>query len=296
MRVFSADRISTHAAGISSARRQRLERLHRSFSAPFTIAEAAKVLNVAPAPAGRELGYLSRRGWLTRVRRGLYLPVPLDAPRSGEWTEDPWIIASKAFAPCYIGGWSTCEHWDLTEQVFRGTVIVTSHAVRQRHHELQGMPFLVTARSPEAMFGTRNVWRRDVPVAVSDPSRTIVDVLDDPGLGGGIRHVAAVLEEYLRSEHRNDALLIEYGDRLGNRTVFKRLGLLLELFDIDGPLTDACLARRSAGLSKLDPTVSGAGRIVRRWGLRVNVDLESYSPSIPPRRPASAALAGNLFK
>ena len=296
MMVSSADSISTHAAGISAARRQRLERLHRSFSAPFTIAEAAKVLNVAPAPAGRELGYLSRRGWLTRVRRGLYLPVPLDAPRSGEWTEDPWIIASKAFAPCYIGGWSTCEHWDLTEQVFRGTVVVTSHAVRQRHHELQGMPLLVTARSPEAMFGTRNVWRRDVPVAVSDPSRTIVDVLDDPGLGGGIRHVAAVLEEYLRSEHRNDALLIEYGDRLGNRTVFKRLGLLLELFDIDGPLTDACLARRSAGLSKLDPTVSGAGRIVRRWGLRVNVDLESYSPSIPPRRPASAALAGNLFK
>ena len=105
-----------------------------------------------------------------------------------------------------------------------------------------------------------------------------------------------MLEEYLQSEHRDDALLIEYGDRLGNRTVFKRLGWLLELLDIDGPLKDACLARRSAGLSKLDPTVSGAGRIVRRWGLRVNVDLESYSPSIPPRRPASAALAGNLFK
>jgi hypothetical protein len=137
------------------------------------------------------------------------------------------------------------------------------------------MPFLVTVRSAEAMFGTRNVWRRDVRVAVSDPSRTVIDVLNNPGLGGGIRHVAAVLEEYLRSEHRDDALLIEYGDRLGNRTVFKRLGWLLELLDIDGPLKDACLARRSAGLSKLDPTVSGTGRIVRRWGLRVNVDLQS---------------------
>jgi predicted transcriptional regulator of viral defense system len=137
------------------------------------------------------------------------------------------------------------------------------------------MPFLVTVRPAAMMFGTRNVWRRDVRVAVSDPSRTIVDVLDDPGLGGGIRHVAAVLEEYLRSEHHDDALLIEYGDRLGNKTVFKRLGWLLELLGKDGPLREACLARRSAGLSKLDPTASAAGRIVRRWGLRVNVDLQS---------------------
>jgi predicted transcriptional regulator of viral defense system len=275
MMVSSADPISTHAAGISAARRQRLERLHRSFGAPFTIAEAAGALDVAPVAARRELGYLSRQGWLTRVRRGLYLPVPLEAARSGEWTEDPWIIASKAFAPCYIGGWSACEHWELTEQVFRDVVVVTSRAVRRRHHELQGMPFLVTARSARAMFGTLNVWRRDVRVAVSDPSRTIVDVLDDPSLGGGIRHVSAVLEEYLRGGHRDDALLVEYGDRLGNRTVFKRLGWLLELLGIDGPLREACLTRRSAGLSKLDPTVSATGRIVRRWGLRVNVDLES---------------------
>jgi predicted transcriptional regulator of viral defense system len=260
-------------AGINATRRRRLERLHRSFSAPFTIAEAAAVLGVEPADARRELGYLSRRGWLTRIRRGLYLPVPLDAPRSGEWTEDPWIVASKAFAPSYIGGWSACEHWDLTEQVFRDVVVVTSRPVRRRRQELQGMPFLVTIRSGDAMFGTRNVWRRDVRVAVSDPSRTIIDVLDDPGIGGGIRHVAAVLDEYLRSEHRNDEQLIEYGDRLGNRAVFKRLGWLLEVLGVDDALRDACLARRSTGLSKLDPTVSATGRIVRRWGLRVNVDL-----------------------
>jgi predicted transcriptional regulator of viral defense system len=268
-----ADPISTPTAGISAARRQRLERLHRSFSAPFTVAEAAGVLGIAPAQAAQELGYLSRRGWLARVRRGLYLPVPLEAPRSGEWIEDPWIVASKAFAPCYIGGWSACEHWDLTEQVFRDVVVVTSRALRRRHQELQGMAFLVTSRSGDALFGTREVWRRNVRVAVSDPSRTLIDVLDDLGIGGGIRHVAGVLGEYLRSEHRDDELLVQYGDRLGNRSVFKRLGWLLELLDVDGPLREACLARRSAGLSKLDPTVSGAGRIVRRWGLRVNVDL-----------------------
>ena len=40
--------------------------------------------------------------------------------------------------------------------------------------------------------------------------------------------VADVLGEYMASSHRDDALLISYDDRLGNRTVFKRLGYLIE--------------------------------------------------------------------
>ena len=101
-------------------------------------------------------------------------------------------------------------------------------------------------------------------------------VLDDPGLGGGIRTVADVLGEYLRGEHRDDQRLVDYGDRLGNRAVFKRLGYLLEHGDVQAPeLVEACLARRSSGLAKLDPAARTPSRIVRRWGLRVNVALGS---------------------
>lgn len=247
--------------------------LHRSFGAPFTVAEAASALGRDHEDARELLGYLSRRGWLARVRQGLYLAVPLDAPTPGEWVEDPWIVAAKAFAPCYIGGWSAAEHWGLTEQVFRDVVVVTTQQTRRRDHVLQGMPFVVTHRAEEKVFGLRQVWHRDVRVPVSDPSRTLVDVLDDPSIGGGIRHVAAVVQEYLGSEHRDDGRLVAYGDRLGNRSVFKRLGWIAEVLGLDGPLLEACAERRSSGLTKLDPTVDVPGRIVRRWGLRVNVEL-----------------------
>jgi len=271
--------LSNRSAGISGTNRREVEQLNRSFGRPFTVAEAAVALDIEPAEARRQLGYLSRRGWLTRVRRGLYLPVPLEARRSGEWIEDPWIVAATAFSPCYIGGWSACEHWGLTEQIFRDIVVVTTREVRRRHQVLQGMPYLVTTRLPEMLFGTRQAWRRSVPVAVSDPSRTVVDILDDPALGGGMRHVAAVVREYLRGEGYDAALLVEYGDRVGNRSVFKRLGWLLEVFGIDGPLLHACSERRSAGLTKLDPSVTDGGRVVRRWNLRVNVDLQARDDS-----------------
>ena len=201
----------------------------------------------------------------------MYVAVPLDARRSGEWVEDPWVVADRLFHPCYVGGWSACEHWDLTEQTFRTLLVVTAHRVRDRDEVIQGMPFHLTVRSEVAIFGTVPVWRGQNKVAVSDPSRTVIDVLDDPSLGGGIRTLAEVLDEYFRSEHRDDRLLVDYGDRLGNRAVFKRLGYLLERSRVGAPaLVEACLARRSSGLAKLDPAAKGPGRILRRWGLRVN--------------------------
>lgn len=274
-RSTPAVQISTPGSGIEREKLELLTRLHRTFHGPFTIAEAAEALGVGAPAAGRLLGYLSRKGWLSRVRRGMYLAVPLDAARPGQWTEDPWVVAAKAFDPCYIGGWSAAEHWGLTEQLFRDTVVVTAREVRQRRHTLQEMPYLVTKRLADKLtFGVQSVWRGQVRVSLSDPARTIVDMLDDPSIGGGIRHIAAMLAEYLAAESRNDELLVEYGDRLGNRTVFKRLGWLLEVRGVDEGLLDACRERRSTGLVKLDPTVSGNGRIVRRWGLRANVALD----------------------
>src|SRR5206468_2273304 len=87
----------------------------------------------------------------------------------------------------------------------------------------------------DRLFGTRSVWRERFRVEVSDPSRTIADTLADPSVGGGIRHIGGALAEYLASDHRDDQVLVEYGDRLGNRAVFKRLGYLLEALQVDAP-------------------------------------------------------------
>jgi predicted transcriptional regulator of viral defense system len=270
-------KVATHpesGAGISQRNRVYLEELHRGAHGAFDVAEAARILGLPQDEAGQLLGYLARRGWLSRVRRGLYVAVPLDARQSGEWVEDPWVVADRLFAPCYVGGWSACEHWDLTEQTFRTLLVVTARRVRHRDEIIQGLPFHLTVRNEDAFFGTVSVWRGQNKVAVSDPSRTVIDVLDDPSLGGGIRTVADMLAEYLRSRHRDDALLVRYGDRLGNRAAFKRLGYLLEYSHVEAPdLVEACLARRSSGLAKLDPAADAPGRIVRRWGLRMNVTL-----------------------
>lgn len=264
----------TKPGGIRAGHRRAVEVLHRA-GGPFSVRHAAELLGLDEASGRRLLAYLARRGWLTRVRRGLYTPVPLDANVSGQWSEDRWLAATVAFAPCYIGGWSALEHWGLTEQLFRTVMVFTTKRVRDRTQDLQGLSVRLKVVSPSKLFGTVPVWRGRTKVAVSDPSRTIIDALDDPSVGGGMHHVAGAVAEYFGSkEHRDDDLLIGYGDRLGNKTVFKRLGYLVESLRIPAPdLAAACKQRRSAGLSLLDPGIKAKGRIVRRWGLRVNVDV-----------------------
>lgn len=260
--------------GLSGANRRHVERLHRAFSEPFSAEDAAGVLGLDMRRARRLVRYLADRGWLDRVRRGFYLPVPLDAYRSGEAHQDPWIVASVIFAPAYIGGWSAAEHWDLTEQIFLDVLVVTSKRPRDRTPTVGTTTFEVHSASPEKHFGLAPVWRTGHRVEVSDPTRTMVDLLADPAWGGGIRHVAEMLVEYVMGDHRDDDRLVAYGDRFGVGAVFKRLGYLLEELGVDADgLVGECLRRRTSGINELDPSVPARGRITTRWGIRGNVAI-----------------------
>jgi len=254
--------------------------LHAQFRGPFTVEDAVATLGFDAERTRRFLAYLASRGWLSRVQSGVYIVVPLDATRPADWREDPWLVAARIFAPCYIGGWSACEHWGLTEQIFREIQVITSRKVRHRRPVIQGTQFQVTVRSASLLFGTRVVWRRDMQVMVSDPTRTVVDLLDDPALGGGMRHVAEVVQAYLSSDMRDDDLLQDYIARLGNRTIYKRLGFLIEALGLEIPaLVTVCQQMMSSGDTVLDPTMKKKGRLLKRWNLWINVRIRRSDPA-----------------
>jgi predicted transcriptional regulator of viral defense system len=102
---------------------------------------------------------------------------------------------------------------------------------------------------------------------VSDPTRTIVDMLSDPRLGGGIRPVVDVFQNYLKSEHKDLKLLLTYAEQLGNGAVFKRLGFLLERNSPEEKEIIATLTQKlTKGNAKLDPSLK-EDKLVTRWKL-----------------------------
>lgn len=258
-------------AGISGKGRAELTRVlggGRRFITPSDVAESVEV---DAQTAAKKLARWAEDGWVRRVRRGLYIGVPVDAANPAGWSEDALVVASEVWSPCYFTGWTSARQWAMTEQVFRTTVLKTSRRVRSSTVQLLDHDYIVAHLGAHALeWGMSSEWRDGVKLRFADPVRTIVDVLDAPRLGGGIRHVAELLTSYL--DDHEPGMLVEYGDRLGNRTVFKRLGYLLETLDLGQPeLVGSCHERIPAGISALDPDGPAGGHRVMRWGLRINV-------------------------
>lgn len=260
--------------GISKDSRKMLDAVNRQFPGPFGVSDIEKFLNKKRPKTVRLLAHWASKGWLTRVRRGLYITVPLGVKNPQTRSEDPWIVASKIYSPCYVGGWSACEHWGLTEQIFDNIVIYTSKTIRHSKSTIQRTNFLLKPSRKEFLFGLKTVWRENTKIQVSDPSRTVADILSAPSIGGGIRHVNDILKEYFSGEHRDDKTLAEYIKKIGNRAIYKRLGYIIETNKFEAPmLLEICRKNVSSGFSLLDPTVASKGRHVRKWNLRINVNL-----------------------
>lgn len=254
-------------AGLGRVDRERLATVLRNTQGTVSVGEAARILAFSRPDTAKLLARWAKQGWLSRIRQGLYVPVPLEARTTEVPLEDPWLIAMRLYAPGYIGGWSAAEYWELTEQIFRTVVVMTTRKPKDRHPTLRGIPFLLRTVSEQTLFGLKSIWRGTVKIPVSDPTRTILDLLSDPGLGGGIRTVTDMLNRYLKSDHRDLVLLVQYAQRLGNGAVFKRLGFLLERLAPEATATlHQCQQQLTAGNAKLDPQLV-ADKLVTRWRL-----------------------------
>ena len=248
--------------------RQRLVSVVRTAGDVIHIDDVVTTLSVGRSDAAKLLSRWTRQGWLRRVGPGAYVSASLDSLGSEHVLTDPWVLVPALYSPAYIGGWTAAHHWDLTEQLFRETLVMTAQPVREKRQTRHGADF-VLCHIPEAkIFGTKSIWRGRSKIPISGLHRTIVDMLDDPWLGGGIQHSADCLNAYLKRPDRDDSKLIEYAERVKNGAVFKRLGFLAARYSSASQLAEACQSRLTKGNSKLDPSLN-CPRLISKWRLWV---------------------------
>lgn len=240
--------------------------------------DVARILKLSRTGAAQRLSRWMEQGWLNRVGRGAYVPASIETMGSDRTLVDAWVLVPPLFSPAYVGGRTAAEHWDLTEQIFKDVVVMTARPVREKVQDRHGVQFTLKHIDERKIFGTKSIWRHQTRVAISDVHRTIVDILDDPALGGGIQLVSECLSAYLRRNDRDDAKLVEYATGMENGAIFKRLGFLAERKSGTEHLVQVCLNRLSGGHAKLDPLLPGP-RIVSKWRLRLpETWVEASSP------------------
>ena len=140
--------------------RQRLSTVLQDANEVIETDDVVKTLSVTRIEASKLLSRWTGQGWLRRVGRGTYVPVPLDLLGSRYVLDDHWVLVPSLYGSSYIGGWTAAEYWDLTEQLFNDTVVMTSNPVRQKQQTRHGARFLVFHVHKRKVFGTKDSLER----------------------------------------------------------------------------------------------------------------------------------------
>ena len=112
--------------------------------------------------------------------------------------------------------------------------------------EYAGQRFRFVTIHPRKFFGYRREQVGGLPVLIADEAKALIDSLSEPEYAGGITEVAKALRAAIETVDLNT--LVEYANRLGDKTLGSRLGYLLGLLGRRGrPLRWGACARRWAG-------------------------------------------------
>lgn len=262
--------VKDYKKGIGRVSTPLLAQLSQAGKQIFTIKEAAQILGRKTSEVHKLLHDLVERKWLSRLEKGKYMILPLDAGLEAVYTEHEFIIASSLIQPYYIGFWSALNFYGLTEQVSR---IIYVASIKQKHAlTLQGVTFQFIKLLKKKFFGFRREWIDNKRVEISDREKTILDCLDHPEYCGGITEVAKGL--WNGRNELDFGKMISYGLKMKNKAIFKRLGYILETYQIGDRVIEKIQRRISGGYSLLDPTLPGEGRYTKRWNLLINTPSE----------------------
>jgi predicted transcriptional regulator of viral defense system len=221
------------------------------------------------------LSAMSRSGWVTRLRRGLYAigegPLRGTAPH-------PFAVATRLVTPSAVSHWSALQHHGLTEQVPHTVTATTPRKVVTpsmrapdgpadgRHAwTVRGVRYEFVTVRPADFFGIEAVWvDQHFRVPITDRERTVLDCFISPERFGGMGEGLGVLAEHIGTMDV---------PRLGKVSAIKRLGWALEragASDSDiAPLHEVPLT----GYRPLDPALPRRGRCDGRWGIQDNIQM-----------------------
>lgn len=256
--------------------------------AVFDVSEARQVARQRDIPVKSiplVLMRMSRAGWATRIRRGLYA---LSSP--GVPPVHPFAIATHLVRPSAISHWSALHHHGFTEQVPRLVTAFTPRKTttpdmrrtikprRQDKHAwtIEGVRYEFVTVRPRRYFGIEQVWVDEYSrIPITDRERTVLETFISPGMFGGIGEGIGILQANLASLQLDR--LVQYALQTETVAVAKRLGWALEQAGTHDQWLKPLALLPSSGYHLLDPTLPRTGPRDSRWMIQNNLRAEITS-------------------
>jgi predicted transcriptional regulator of viral defense system len=153
-------------------------------------------------------------------------------------------------------------------------IVYASSPRMMRSRTIQGTEFRFVRCKTEDLFGITEIWiDKNEKVFVSDLERTLLDGLRQPAYCGGFSEVAKGFS--IKHQTIDPQKLIDYAVRLDVGAVIRRLGYLMELYQIGSRIHWEFLQTKlTSTYQLLDPELLAEGPHIARWRLRLNIPQE----------------------
>ena len=247
----------------------------------FDSKTALKAFPQAKESTVRELlSDMTKRGLLMRIKDGIYYIIPYE--ESPETFMPDWHIIAKYLvkeAKHYIGYYSALQIHNLITQPSLKEQIVVNKQIRPSEIKIKEVTFQFIYHNETHFFGEKKTWVDDFnKVSCSDIEKTIIDCLFKPDYAGGIVEVARAI--YSTKEKLDYNKLLEYAIKFDSQAVIKRLGYLLELFEIETEIVNELQKLKSASYVVLDTELPKTGKRNSRWSIQQNLETETIKSAI----------------
>lgn len=242
----------------------------------FGIEDLERELQLSADKARGLAHRLHRTNKAFRIKRGLYALVPIeDWDRPGALPVN-WYLAAAAAAnptPYFLTYYTGMEIHKMTQNPLRTVFIAVPR--QRREIEVGHLRFRFVTVKPHHFFGFEDLKVQETrAVKVADLERTFIDCVDRFDQCGGIEEVFRGFAR--RHQDLDPDRLIRYLNRIGQPTLTKRLGFLLEAVG-HGDRELLWDMQRAAGRLKhylpLDTRNPPEGRRNREWELVINADI-----------------------
>lgn len=246
--------------------------LHERNQTLFGVADVKTITGLTDTSARSFVRTLVERGLVTRLKPGLFILVPFEMGKDKEFAGDPYLVASVVAGgkSYYLSHGTAMEIHQMVTQPQLVVYVSTSERLQSRL--IMGTEFRFITCKKKSFFGIIDYWAtKQKTVKVSDIERTVIDGLRQPKYCGGLTEVAKGL--WMQRESVSPERLMRYSIRLNVGAVMRRLGFLLELYEMGtDKIIGALRERLTNSYVLLDPVLPGQGKYLHRWRLRLNVE------------------------
>lgn len=224
----------------------------------FTSVELANLLGLETRSIQNYLESLANNELIIRVERGKYC-------RS--FLRDKYVIGSNLIQGGVISYYSALQYYGLAPNESKDVYISSDH--QKTNKSLFEFNFNFVKIRPHKYFGFVEESNMNGRFRITDPEKTILDCFDQPNYSSSYDELVQIFT----NQKFEQTKLLEYGQRMNNLSVLKRMAFLCEKHDLQGygKFRKFISGIVNEKYTLLDPSGPNTGPFNSKWKIRDNI-------------------------